>query len=99
VAHQHQGGSRGLGPTGEHGGAAAHLAHAARAAFEIGIEEGLDAVHQQEAGPHALGLLEDAADVCLGQQVDAGVLSAQALGPQLDLALALLAAGVEHGAR
>ena len=99
VAHQHQRRAGALGPPGQQGRAAAHLAHRARGGFELRVEQGLDGIHQEQGRLHGLGGLQDAPHIGLGEQVDGRVLRAQAPGPQLDLAFTLLAAGVEHGAR
>jgi len=88
-----------LGEPHEAGGGFPDLGHAAGVALEAGVGDGLDGVDDRQARGLASNCLADGVQVVLGQQENARLEGAEALGPHADLVTRFLACDVEHLAR
>src|SRR5262245_61907804 len=74
----------------------AHLANTTWRRLHLQREDGLDRIDDEERGPQAYELLEDAFETGLGEKVQRRAANPEPLASQLDLMLRLLARAVEH---
>ena len=96
MAHQEDSAAVGFGIAHQKGRALPHLAHAARGAAHFGAVHGLDGVDHAKIRLHGVHFFFHLVHGVFGEHQHLAVLRAQALGPQLDLPGAFLAADIQH---
>ena len=98
VPHEEDGRVLGLGCAHQHGGALAHLAHAARGRRDRFGVDGLDRIHHDQGWPQILHMHHHALHVRVRQHKERLIRDPQPFGAQLDLRGRLLAGNVKHHA-